>query len=110
MIVYRNSSPRKYRNIPVQIGEYKFDSKKEGRRYEELVLKVKAGLITDSIVHPKFELSINKFKIGTYSADFEYRENGALIVEDVKGWVRTESYRLKRKLMKALHNIEIREI
>lgn len=44
-----------------------------------------------------------------YYADFVYFENGERIVEDVKG-VRTEAYKIKRKLMRWIHGIEIREV
>ena len=42
-------------------------------------------------------------------ADFEFiDESGTRVIEDVKG-VRTDLYALKAKLMRAVHNIEIRE-
>ena len=41
------------------------------------------------------------------TAAAEYVENGALVTEDVKG-VLTPEFKLKSKLMKAVHGIEIR--
>ena len=47
----------------------------------------------------------------SYYADFVYTiaETGENIVEDAKG-VRTEAYRIKRKLMLAVHSIRIKEV
>jgi hypothetical protein len=43
-----------------------------------------------------------------YVADFVYMENGQQVVEDTKG-MRTQEYRLKRKLMLWVHGIRIKE-
>lgn len=55
-----------------------------------------------------FSLDINNIHICTYIADFVYIKNGKKIIEDVKGRISTE-YNLKKKLMLAIHNIEILE-
>lgn len=101
----------KYRNIKTTVDGYKFDSLKEARRYETLKLMVKAGEITELLLQPKFDLIVNDVKIGKYIADFRYREgvSGSYIIEDVKG-IKTPLYRLKAKLVKALHGIDIVEI
>ena len=44
-----------------------------------------------------------------YVADFTYHENGDLVVEDAKG-VKTEAYRIKKKLMLKEYGIKIREV
>lgn len=43
-----------------------------------------------------------------YKADFVYKQNGRLVVEDCKGY-RTEVYRIKRKLMLREYGIRIKE-
>jgi len=50
-------------------------------------------------------------KICRYVADFGYIENGAVVIEDVKSKITKglPVYRLKKKLMKALYGIDIRE-
>ena len=68
----------------------------------------KAGEIQIIELHPKYKLVVNGVLIGRYTADFMYYENGCTIVEDVKG-VKTRDYILRKKLMKALYGIEIRE-
>lgn len=99
----------KYRNIKTTIDGITFDSKTESIRYVHLKTLLKAGAISDLILQPKFKIEVNGQKICTYIADFQYKENGKTIVEDSKG-VRTPVYRLKAKLVKALHGVEIVEV
>lgn len=104
---------RKYRNIPTELDGYRFDSKREARRYQDLKLLVLAGEISDLCAEKlelRFDLSVNGMKICTYEADFRYKDKDEnVVVEDSKG-VRTPVYRLKKKLMKALLGIEIQEV
>ncbi len=46
----------KYKNKKVTIGNITFDSKKEARRYEELKLMEKTGLISNLVLQPRFTL------------------------------------------------------
>ena len=100
----------KYHAKPVVIDGIRFASKKEGSRYNVLKIMQKTNQIECLICHPEFTIMVNNFKICKYVADFGYtdRETGEHIIEDVKG-VRTAIYRLKKKLMKACHGIEILE-
>lgn len=100
----------KYRNRKTTVDGIRFDSAAESKRYGELKLLQSQGEITDLVLQPRFPLMVNGEKVGTYSADFQYRDSGGqLVVEDVKG-VPTTVYRLKKKLMKAVHGIEIQEV
>lgn len=99
----------KYGNRRTVVDGVTLDSRAEARRYQELRLEAQAGAITDLHVHPRYDLVVNGWRVGRYVADFDYRREGRLVVEDVKG-CRTEAYRLKRALMRALFNIEIVEI
>ena len=103
--------PSKYRNIKVECDGLHFDSKAERDRYLALKLLERGGQIHTLILQPRFDLIVNGEKIGFYRADFQYIESatGEQIVEDVKG-VRTPVYRLKRKLMKAIYGIQVREV
>ncbi len=93
----------KYKNKKVQIDMYVFDSIAESRRYKELALLQRAGKISELQLQPKFLLQESFRKNGKtyrkieYIADFQYEENGKIIVEDVKG-KETEVFKLKRKL------------
>jgi hypothetical protein len=56
----------------------------------------------------RYPLEVNGVPVATYVADFVYSEAGREVVEDAKG-VLLDVYKIKRKLMLALHGIEIRE-
>lgn len=89
----------------------KFDSKTELRRWEELLWLQKAGKIQDLQRQVKFDLIVNESKICSYIADFTYKKDGDLVVEDSKNpylCKKDRSFIIKRKLMKALYGIEIK--
>lgn len=109
MIRRAKKTTSKYGNKKTVVDGITFDSKKEAARYQELKLMQKAGLIAGLGMHPSFDLWVNNQRVCRYVADFSYQENGKTVVEDVKG-VKTPVYNLKKKLMKALHGIEIQEI
>ena len=104
----RQSTPSKYHNKKTIIGDITFASKKEARRY--LILKQMAvkGQIKNLILQPVFEIVINEQKVCRYVADFQYDWGGRQIVEDAKG-MKTDIYRLKKKLMQIVLNIEVVE-
>jgi hypothetical protein len=87
-----------------------FASKKEARRYGELSLLEKAGIISDLRTQVSFELIPKQDgeRPISYIADFVYHEDGRTVVEDAKG-VRTDVYVIKRKLMLWRHGIKILE-
>lgn len=105
----------KYYNVKTTIDGITFDSKKEAARYCELKLLEQGKVITDLQLQPKFEIQPGYIKNGRkvkpvyYIADFSYKENGRLIVEDVKG-KRTKEYLLKKKLVEYKYPFEIKEI
>jgi hypothetical protein len=80
----------------------------------ELKAEQMAGKIRGLQVHFPFDLIVEGELIAVYEADFVYFlvESGEMVVEDVKGVAtrKISTYRMKRKMMKALHNIEIKEI
>ena len=87
-----------------------FASRSEARRYQELRLLQAAGEISGLELQVKYPLVVNGVKVADYVCDFRYYEDegDTLIVEDRKG-MRTPVYKLKAKLMRAVHGIEIRE-
>jgi hypothetical protein len=101
----------KYANEKTMVDGVKFASKAEARRYQELCLLCKAGKIRSLVLQPRWPLTIKGELICTYIADFEYYdvEQKKWIVEDVKGWA-TPVYKLKAKLMHAIHGILVQEI
>ncbi len=105
-----------------------FDSKREARRWKELNLMLRAGLISDLRRQVKYILipiQREPDRVGKrggkiqghllerevdYVADFVYRDkNGNEVVEDSKG-VRTKDFVIKRKLMLWVHGIKVREV
>lgn len=102
----------KFRNVPVEVDGVRYASKREARRAAELNLLERAGKISDLKHQPRFPLVVNGVKIAAYVADASYLENGVLIVEDVKSPVTAKHpvYRLKAKLMQAVHGIIVREV
>jgi len=88
----------KYKAIKTTIDGIKFDSMKEGARYKQIKLLEKVGKITELELQPKYDLIVNGKKVGFYKADFRYKEDGKLIVEDVKG-MKTPVYNLKKKMI-----------
>lgn len=116
----------KYANQKITVGGETFDSKREFRRYQELLLLQRAGRISDLRRQVPFELIPTQRepdRIGkrggvkkgyviersvTYVADFVYTMDGNTVAEDAKG-VRTKDYIIKRKLMLWVHGIRVRE-
>ena len=117
----------KYGNQKITIDNITFDSTGEGLRYKELKLLAKTGQITDLQLQKKFIIvpeirepdtvgprgGVKKGKLiqsaAYYIADFVYYDkNGKLVVEDFKGF-KTDLYKLKKKLMRYIYNIDIKE-
>lgn len=104
----------KYHAKKIIIDGIKFDSEREGRRYIELKLLLRAGEITDLKLQVPFVLIPKQAdeRAVTYKADFVYREvkTDKIIVEDSKGF-KTKEYIIKRKLFKLNYpQYEFREV
>lgn len=112
----------KYRNKKITVNGMNFDSKKEHRRYEHLCQLQTSGLISDLHTQVAFEL-VGGVKIAgearkrpcvRYVADFVYldRQTGKQVVEDVKSPItrKDKVYRLKKHLMKVVHDIDVVEV
>lgn len=88
-----------------------FDSKREYRRWCELVLLEKAGQISQLRRQVVFELIPKQDgeRACKYVADFVYcDQTGNTVVEDCKG-LRTDAYRIKRKLFQWRYDMKIKE-
>lgn len=111
----------KYNAKKIIVDGKTFDSKKEAERYKELKLLEKAGQITDLDTQVSFCLIPKQVddngkvveRACTYKADFVYTENGKRVVEDVKGFKKSNAYQLfaiKRKLMLLNYGVRINEV
>lgn len=125
---YRN----KYSANKVVVDGIEFASRKEARHYQDLVLLLKAGEISElqtqvryvlipaqrepDIIGPRGGRKAGKVieKELCYIADFTFRDKeGNLVVQDVKGYKGGQAYALfsvKRKLMLWIHGIKVEEI
>jgi hypothetical protein len=105
------SKGTKFRNIPTTADGIQFDSRAEARRYGELKLMERGRAISNLELQPTFRLDVLGCYICDYTADFRYVEAGATVVEDVKSKAtRTPQYRIKVKLLKAIHGVTVKEI
>lgn len=100
----KKKKPSKYRNKKCIYDGHAFDSQKERDRYIMLRYQEIKGEISNLRTQVEYGC-----QVCTYIADFVYKRNGKIIVEDVKGF-KTQVYRLKKKLMKQVHGIDIVEI
>ena len=101
----------KYGNKKTVVDGITFASKKEANRYCLLKLMERGGLIRDLELQPPYRLEVNGVLVCKYVADFRYvdAQTGEAVVEDAKGF-KTREYNFKKKLVKAVHGIEIREV
>lgn len=91
-----------------------FDSKHELKQWMILVVRQKAGEISDLRRQVEYELTPKQQgeRRTIYIADFVYIENGELVVCDAKSEAtrKLSTYILKRKLMLEKHGIIIQEL
>jgi hypothetical protein len=125
----------KYKAIKCTVNGIEFDSRKEARRYQELLPLERAGAIQNLRMQEKFLLIPSQYetietgeyyktgakkgiaktkevcieKAVVYVADFTYIQDGKKVVEDTKG-IKTKDYIIKRKLMLYTHGIRVKEV
>lgn len=100
----------KYGNSKVEVDGQEFHSIKEANRYKELKFLLKTGEIGLLRTQVPYELNEGGSHSLIYIADFVYlsSDSGETIVEDTKGF-KTKEYIKKRKLMKKVYGITIKE-
>lgn len=115
-IVSDSGRQKKHGNRIVETADGKFHSVRELRRWHELKLLARAGLVenlsrqTVFVLAPSVRIKGRLRPPLRYVADFTYRDTrtGAQVVEDAKGHI-TDAYRIKRHLMATVHGVEILE-
>jgi len=109
----------RWKATPITVDGRRFPSKREAKRYGELMLLQRAGEISDLQLQPAFPVQINGKPFCVYHADFAYKANSSestkgceRIVEEVKssGTRKDPSYRLRRKAAELYHGITVEEI
>lgn len=105
-IVQLKMKKSKYLNIRTEIDGIKFASKAEAKRYQELKLMLNANNIKSFIMQTPWLLPGGV----KYISDFlVFHNDGTIVVEDVKG-VKTDVYKLKKRLFEASYPFKITEI
>ena len=93
----------KYGNRKTEVDGITFDSRKEAKRYAELCMLEKVGLIQDLQRQVRFEIvpKCGSSRARYYVADFTYTQEGKKVIEDVKSpATRADKvYSLKKALM-----------
>ena len=122
----------KYHAKAIVIDNIKFASQREGKRYQELRLRERAGEIRDLETQPVFpifavgllpvpegdEVPIlpawaSLRRVAKFTADFIYTEvkTGERVVEDSKVTATmTTAYRLRKRIVEATYGISIQEV
>ena len=120
----------KYHNTKTEVDGIVFDSKKEAKYYLYLKQLEKEGKVSDvrrqvpyelvpaiwedTVVHLKTkDKTVRRLvqRAINYVADFVYTDTltGTTQVVDAKG-LRLDTYKLKKKMMRAFHGIDIKEV
>jgi len=106
--ISRKKKKNKYGNKRITVNGIHYPSEGEYKRECQLKIQQKAGVIKDLKRQVTFKLEVNGDLICRYVADWTYIivETEVFAVEDYKGIV-TPMFKLKKKLMKACHGIDI---
>lgn len=118
VMLTESEKQNKYRNKPTDRNGIRFDSKKEAKRFDELVVMLRAGQISNLKLQPQFTLQESyvtpegeRVRAIRYVADFSYWRDGEKVVEDVKSKATaTAQYKLKKKLMRERFGINVKEV
>lgn len=112
-MAYYIRKPSKYHNQKTKtVDGIEHDSKHEAERWMELQMLQRAGEIANLRRQVPFELIPKQEgeRACNYIADFVYLDkSGKTVVEDAKG-VRTDVYKIKKKLMLWRYDICIKEV
>lgn len=96
-----------------------FDSKREMHHYAGLKMRVEDGEITELQLQPKYRLEIfardDRFisvktptgRAMVYTPDFQYKENGRLVIIEVKGHM-TKDAQIRIAVFEALYGVKVK--
>lgn len=124
----KEAKERKYHNEPDSRGDLHFDSRKEARRFDELMVLLRAGRIRNLQLQRQYTLQESyvtetgeRVRAIRYVADFAYERpaepdcTGTVhwlpVVEDVKSRAtKTAQYEMKKKLLRERFGLTITEV
>lgn len=118
---YRDIKPRKnkFGAKKARIDGHTFDSIKEAKRYAALKQLEDCGVISDLELQPVFPLIIDDRHVlirskgypngraAKYTADFRYRQDGKVIVEDVKSDPTRKTSALRIAVAETIYNMKV---
>jgi hypothetical protein len=109
-----NKRVNKFGAIKTEIDGMTMDSKREATTYQNLKMRAAAGEIQNLVADKeklRYPLQVGDVLIGYYEADFRWTDahTKIVVVADAKG-KKTAVYQIKRKLMKAIFDIDILEL
>lgn len=98
----------KFKNKIVNIGGQTYHSMGEYKRECCLKQQLRSGIIKNLKRQVTFKFEVNGVHICEYIADWTYTivEGNIDVVEDFKG-IQTDTFKIKKKLMKACHGIDV---
>ncbi len=102
-----------YKAIPTQTGDgQKFKSILESEYYKRCWVLLQSGEVVKIEREVRYELIVNGILIASYDLDFRITyATGVIEYVDCKSTAtKTPLYMMKKKLMKALHDIELKEV
>jgi hypothetical protein len=110
------ASRSKYGAVPVEIDGHRFASQNEGKRYMDLRMLERVGVISGLELQPRFPIIVDgapiKYPSGrilTYVADFAYFRGQERVIEDAKG-MQTDVFKIKRALVEAIYKVKVETV
>ena len=108
----------KFKNKPFWEGGIYWHSRREYERWLFLQARERAGEISELRRQVPFDLHANGVKVGRYNADFSYKLDERLVIEDVKAKRRagqksataTALYQRSKRHLRAEYGIDIVEV
>lgn len=98
----------KYGNKKCTANGVSYDSMLERDRHFILKDYERQGIISGVVHQKSIDLIVNGVKVCSLEPDYQYTMNGEHIVEDCKSPASiTSTFQLKRKLLKAIHGLDI---
>jgi len=106
----QSARPGKFGNRISRHNGLRFDSDHEYRDWQELELRQAAGEISELQHHVRFRIEANACLVCLYECDAAYTivATGEKVTQDSKGF-KTPEYKIKKRLMAAIHGIVIKE-
>lgn len=110
--ILHKEARKKYGNVKATVRGEVLDSKHEAARFRDLLILQAAGEISELQRQKEFACVFNGIYICSWFCDFYYKQKGKWVVEDAKSAAtrKDKVYRIKKKIVEALYDVEIKEV